>query len=448
LWWDSDQDEFSRALRMKRHLLAHLQAVPPYERLSGLMELERVLAVAGAGMITDLDLILDFLMEEALFADRAGRLVSLARTLIHGDEGAVESARRRLLTVLLGHFEEAGAGSAAALLYDFNQESLLKLGSDEDPLARALVAAHFSGSKLPEEQALLLALLEDEEPQVEAAAVAALGYVQLEDVRTELLFRARFSEGMVRQAALEACGRLGGEGVQEVLINGLAERELSYQLSALRGLVLLADPEQISFFVSYLQLGEESPHYRIAFEALEAFGPAAYPALLRIANLKRHKAHRASALLLARAGVGEVVSSLISILEGGPDAEVAYELAVLTCFDLRSAEEPALEYASWLKAEDHQDPWRWFQEATVRREFECPPRSEFEGGGTREAALFLLEIVSRSDLILAERGRRELEVLLDLEFLEEPARSEDRQFWLEDLRDVIERVYPAAGGEE
>jgi hypothetical protein len=241
---------------------------------------------------------------------------------------------------------------------------------------------------------------------------------------------------------------LGGEGVKEALVNGLAERELSYQISALRGLALLADPEQIPFFVSYLQLGEESPHYWIAFEALEDFGAAAYPALLRIANLKRHKARRASALLLARAGRGEVVNSLVSILEGGRDAEIAYELAVLTCFDLRSAENPALEYGRWLTMEGHQDSWRWFQEAVARRELECPPRADFEGEGTREAALFLLGVLSNSDSILAERGHRELEVLLKLELLEEPARPEDRPLWLETLRDVIGRIYPATGGEE
>jgi HEAT repeat protein len=448
LWWESDQDELSRALRLKRHLVAHLQSVSPYERQSGFNELERVLAVDGAGMITDLDPILEFIMEEALYSERAERLVSLARGLIHGEGEAAEMARGRLLTVLLGHFEEAGAGSAAALLHDFSQGNLFSLGSDEDPFTRALIAGHFSGSKLPEEQALLLAFLEDEDSRVEAAAVASLGHVQLEGARTELLLRARISEGIVRQAALEACGRLGGEGVLEALIQGLAERDLNYQLSALRGLAHLADPDQISFFVSYLQLGEQSPHYRIAFDALKDFGPAAYPALLRIANLKRHKAHRACALLLARAGRGEVATALVAILEDGPDAEVAYELAVLTCFDLRSAEKPALEYGSWLTAGGHQDPWRWFQEAIARRELECPPRVNFEGEGTRAGALFLLDIVSRSDSILAERGRRELEALLGVEVLAEPARSEDRQLWLETLNEVIERVYPAAGGEE
>jgi hypothetical protein len=241
---------------------------------------------------------------------------------------------------------------------------------------------------------------------------------------------------------------LGGEGVQEVLINGLADRELNYQLSALRGLALLADPNQISFFVSYLQLGENSPHYQIAFRALEDFGSLAHPSLLKIANSKRHKARRSAALLLARAGRGEVADSLVSIMESADDPEVAYELAVLTCFDLRSSETSSLEYQEWLELGVHRDSWRWFQEAVERRELECPPQADLQGEGTRAGALFLADVLSKADLILAERGRRELELLLGVEILERPGLPGDRMLWSTALLEMIDRVYPLDGGEE
>ena len=448
MWWESDQDELSRALRMKRHLFNHLQSVTPYERRVGLSELESVFAVDGAGMITDLDPLLELISDETLHSGRARKLVSLARQIIQGENEGAEAARRRLLLSLLEQFGESGIGSAAALLHDFTGDSLLAFGADESPLLRSLVAAHLSGSDLPEEQALLIAFLEDDDPRVEAAAVASLGHIQLESARTELLLRARLSEGIVRQAALEACGRLGGEGVQEALINGLADRDLNYQLSALRGLALLADPDQIPFFVSYLQLGESSPHYQIAFRALEEFGPLAHSALLRIAGSKRHKAQRAAALLLARVGKGEVADSLVSIMESAEDAEVAHELAVLTCFDLRSSENAALEYREWLELGGHRDSWRWFQEAVQRRELECPPQEDFQGEGTRAAALFLADVLSKADLILAERARRELEVLLGVVISARPGLPGDRMLWSEALLELIDRAYPLDGGEE
>ena len=448
LWWETEHNEPARALRMKRIVLDHLQSVPPSQRRAGLAELERVLSVEGAGTIRDLDQLLRLIEEEAFYSERSKRLTALTRGLIRGDEDLARSARARVAKLLVDHFGEVSAGSVAGVLSDMAPEQLIGLVDDERPLLRALIAAHLSGTERRDEQALLLALLEDEDSTVEAAAVASLGHVRLEGARTELLLRARLAEGIVRQAALEACGRLGGEGVRQALVSGLAERDAGVQLAALKGLAHLGDPESISLFVSYLQHDVGSPFSAVALGALEGFGPAAHDALLRIAQSELHKARRMAALVLARAGVGAVADSLASILHDDADAEVALELALLTCFDLRSAASSAVEYSAWLRTESHRDSWRWFVEATARRELECPPRSAFEGRGTQEAALFLCELISKSEAVIAERARRELGRLLDVELLPLPARTEDRALWLEAVRGLVGRASAAPGGVE
>ena len=215
---------------------------------------------------------------------------------------------------------------------------------------------------------------------------AYLGHARLEGARTELLIRARFAEGVVRLAALEAVGRLGGDGVRQALVAGLAQRDAAIQHAALRGLAHLDDPESVSLFVSYLQQPSGSPMFDLALSALKDLGDAAHTDLLRVANSSLHKARRTVALLLARGGVGAVADPLAKLLSSGPDAQVARELAILTCFDLREADDPGAEYVAWLSSEGERDAWRWFVEATERRELFSPARAAFEDGGSREAA--------------------------------------------------------------
>jgi hypothetical protein len=83
-----------------------------------------------------------------------------------------------------------------------------------------------------------------------------------------------------------------------------------------------------------------------------------------------------------------------------------------------------------------------------RRELECPAQEDFQGGGTRAAALFLADVLSKADLILAERGRRELELLLGVEVSARPGLPGDRMLLSEALLELIDRVYPLDGGEE
>ena len=448
LWWETEQDEMSRALRMKDLVLIHLQEMPPSQRQLGLAELERVLAMRGTGSAADFEPLLGLIEEEAFYTERSRRLITLARGLIRGDAEPARRARQRLLNILLGRFGDACAESVAALLSDVDPDQLLSMSADEHPLVRALIAVHFSGSEVPEERAVLLALLDDEDPSVEAAAVAALGHARLEGARTDLLVRARFSEGVVRLAALEASGRLGGEGVRQALVTGLAERDDDVQLAALKGLAHLKDPNSISLFVSYLQQAPNSPMFGISLRALESFGAAAHEDILRVASSTLHKSRRPAALLLARAGAGAVAKPMAVLLGLAPDPEVARELAILTCFDLRDADEPASEYLAWLRSEDDHDAWRWFVEATARREFVCPARGAFGGRGTREAALFLLEVTARCESFLAERARRELERMLGVELVELPVNHSARGPWIESARELVNRAYGGPGGGE
>ena len=448
LWWGTDHDEVARAARMKRLVLTHLLSVAPSERQLGLAELERVLMVSGVGSATDLEPLLGLIDEEAFYTDRCRRLVTLARGLIRGDTEPARRTRERLVSILVESFGDVGADSVAAVLSDYDADHLLMQAADERPLVRALVAIHYSGSEVAEERAVLLALLDDEDRSVEAAAVASLGHARLEGARTELLIRARFAEGVVRLAALEAVGRLGGDGVRQALGTGLAERDADIQHAALRGLVHLADPESISLFVSYLQQPSGSPMFDVALSALKDFGDAAHTDLLRVASSSLHKARRPVALLLARGGVGAVADPLAKLLSVGPDAQVARVLAILTCFDLREADDPGAEYVAWLSSEGERDAWRWFVEATERRELISPVRAAFEDGGSREAALFLLEVVRRCEPFLAERARREFERLLGVEFLELSLERGVRSDWLESAQELVDRVHAGPGGGE
>ncbi len=448
LWWDGEQDEKTRASRMKRLVFTHLQEVPPSQRQYGLEELERVLHVDGVSSLADFEPLLKLIAEEAFYTDRCGRLVDLSRALLHGDSESVWRARGRLIDVLVEGFGDRGAASVAAVISDISSDQRLGLAADERPLVRALLALHFSGSELPEERAVLLALLEDEDPTVEAAAVSSLGHARLEGARTELLLRARFGEGVVRLAALEAVGRLRGDGVRQALVTGLADRAQEVQLSALKGLSYLADPESISLFISYLQQDQDTELFKVALGALDDFGAAAHKDLLRIAGSSTHKARRRAALLLSEACVGEVAEAMAILLAGGPDSTLARELAILTCFDLREAEQPASEYLGWLRSEVDSDSWRWFVEATARRELVCPPRSAFVGSGGREAADFLLEVIERCEPFLAERASREMERMLGGELVGLPVDSVGRARWLVSARALIDRVHGGSGGGE
>lgn len=451
LWWATEQTEAARAMRMKRLVLTHLVQVPPSQRHSGLVELDRVLSIDGVGSHQDLGPIVGLIEEEAFYTERCRRLVRLCRGLIRGDAEAQRRGRERLMDALIETFGDAGAESVAEVLGDMEADQILMLARDERPLMRALVALHYSGSERSEERAVLLAFLDDEDRSVEAAAVSSLGHARLEGARTDLLIRARLAEGIVRLSALEAIGRLGGEGVRQALVTGLAERDGDVQLAALRGLAHLDDPEAVSLFVSYLQQSSSSELFAVAMGALEDLGSAAHEDLLRVANSTLHKARRPAALLLARDGVGAAADPLAVLHLADPDAELALELAILTCFDLREAEDPAAEYIAWLASEADRDAWRWFVEATERRELVCPPRSAFEDEGAGRGpgpALFLLEVVQRCEPFLAERARRELARLLGVELVELTRSAEEREAWLISARALIDRAHPGVGGGE
>jgi len=446
LWWDGDHDELARAERMKRLLLTHLQEAPPSQRQLGLEELERVFSVEGVSSLADLEALLTLISEESFYSDRCGRLVDLTRGILVGDSATVLRARERLISVLVERFGDRGAASVAAVISDCSSSQLLGMSSDGRPLVRALLALQLRGTELPEERAVLLALLDDEDSSVEAAAVSSLGHARLEGARTELLLRARFGEGAVRLAALEAIGRLGGEGVRQALVTGLAERDAEVQLSALKGLTHLSDPESISLFISYLQREEDSELHEVALGALKGFGEEAHDELLRIAESATHKGRRQAAMILSESCVGAVAEPLAILLAGGQDPAVARELAVLTCFDLRKAEQPAAEYLSWLRGQSDKDAWRWFVEATARRELFCPPPSAFAGEGSREGASFLLMVIERCEPFLAERASRELERMLGAGLVDLPADSAGRARWLESARELVDRVHAEAGG--
>jgi HEAT repeat protein len=278
---------------------------------------------------------------------------------------------------------------------------------------------------------------------VEIAAVLALGENRVEAARTELLVRARVGEVPVRVAALQAVGRLGGEGAFDALLVGLAARDHAEVVNAsASGLADLGDPQAAPLLISLLAKGPEGAAYVPARQGLLRLGEAAWPDLLRVVHSPAHRARRDAALLLSRQGVPQAASAMMSILTETPDdVRLASELAVLTCVDYTASPDPAVAWWGWWDLVVHDDSLAWFRGELERLEVQTPAPEELATPGTREGALFLLEVMHREEEHLVERARRELERMMETELEELPPPGADRNLKLAELKRQVDARY-------
>lgn len=441
-WWAGDRSGLERAVRLKNLVLDWVCEQPPSKRTYAYRELEGVFAVEGAVGSEDFDRVLELLRDEGFFAARVQILVDLALKAAGpapGGEGPVDPEKGgRLLQLLVARFQQEALPAMGRVADACGRGFVRDLADDPHPLLRAVAAAELARSADEVDARLLMGLLEDPEPTVEAAAALALGEGGIEEARTELLLRARLSEPLVRAAALRAVGVLGGEYVMEALMLGVADPDPEVKLGAARGLAELADPHSAQVLISLLRDDRGEEVYRAAWEGLKKLGKAAEPELLRIVRSPAHHARLDAAILLAQLDVGTVVPPMIDLLGSeGITPALGFELAALTCVDFRGTEDPPGAWRSWYDEVTHDDPRLWLFAAMERRGCSAPMERELDPPGTREAALFLLEVMSAEEDWLAERGRRELGRMLGRDLGEAPTHSEERAGWLSTLRESV-----------
>ena len=444
-WWAGEHDQQERGLRMKELVFASIKQQPPSRRNLALGELEDVYEIDGVAQAGDFAFLLDLLRDEGFYAQRAERLVDLALVAAAQEDGAAAGGEiapelgAQLIDLLLARFERTALPAMGRIARSCGDAYVRELARGERPILRAVAAAELAHEPDEADVALLSELLEDTEVVVEAAAVASLGRARVESARTELLLRARLADPLVRAAALRAVGELGGDYVLEALVLGVTDPSPEVKRGAAQGLAALGDPQSAPLLISLLRQGRESEVYVTARDGLLALGSEAEADLLRVVGSPAHQARRECALLLAAMGSADVVPALIQMLTVEPgDEEVAFELAVLSCFDARESEDPAARWRSWYEGVTHDDSLAWLLAAMERRGIPASMTASFDGGpGSREGALSLLEVLGGEERFLVERARRELSRMFGADLGDLPTSDIERTSWLAALRETI-----------
>jgi len=446
-WWGSAQDELARDRRLKNLVLENLASSRPSERDRAAAELARLASKPDVIEPVDFSPMLGLIGEEWFVGPRMRAFVQVALAAARaagadGERPEPELARD-LIDAVVAHFGAEAAAEISGILMAAGPELTREAAADERPFLRAVAAATLARDPDETDLAILMQLLDDPVEDVEIAAVLALGENQVEEARTELLVRARVGALPVRLAALQSMGRFGGEGAFDALLVGLAERDHpEIVVASAHGLAELGDPQAAPLLISLLAKGPEGEVFEPARDGLLRLGESGWSDLLRVVHSPSHRARRDAALILSRQGVAQVTSALMSILtEDASDARVAEELAILTCADFRGSADPAVSWWGWWDLVVHDDSRAWLRGELERLDVQTPPAEALEGRGTREGALFLLEVMHREEEHLAERGRRELERLLDEELIQLPPRGIQREAWLADLRVSVDERY-------
>jgi HEAT repeat protein len=471
-WWSSEHTPLERAQRLKALILAALPSAKSGARESAVDELARLYAEEHVGRAEDFTPISQLLAEEPFYSEHTHKLVTLAIESARDasskpDASAARSTPpmpielgRDLVNLLYGKFHALAGGDLAQIARACGGEYARELARDDRPLLRAVAAAALSapggveseranGEEAPAadarrrpddlDLAVLMKLLDDKDRDVEVAAIQALGENRIEGARTELLVRARLGASEVRVAALQAIGKLGGDLVLDALIVGASDNDLQVRVAAAKGLASLADPASTQLLVSMLAEGRDAAVFEPVRAALAKLGPPAWPDLLRAAHTPGNHARREAAFLLAEQGIPESASVLMTMLTTTPaDAEIARELSVLTCVDMRGQPDPAAAWWNWWDSVVHDDSMAWFLGALERAAIPPPSRDSIEGRGNAQGRAFLVTVMARSEAHLVERARRELSRMLGRDLGEIPPRGTQRDAWLATLRESLQ----------
>lgn len=450
-WWEADHGASERSRRLIDRILAWLAGAAPPDRQRGLSELAALYELPGAPAEADFERLVARLREEVRPGARGRMLVDMALASA-GASGAVSAVRgQEVLQGVLEAFrrdldQPAGAELVARILQASPPEVARTASVDSRSVMRAAAAEVLATDDSPESSVRFAALFDDVDPTVQIAAARAAGAARDQRWRTILLERAKTGLPEVRASAMRAVAHLGGVEARDAIVSGLHEPE-PLRSAAAEGLATLADPTTTSLLVALLVDDDESTSAEHARRGLLRLGEAAWPDLMRAVHVTRGRESRAAALVLAEQGVPEVASTLLGWLTEHPDdARVAWELAVLTCIDKRSAADPAGAWWEWWDLVVHDDSRAWLRAALERAGITAPPPDALNAPGTREAADSLHAALSADDAALAERARRELERLLGREVGTPPPVRAARDEWLETLRQEVQSHYEGTGG--
>jgi hypothetical protein len=449
-WWRSQHERWAVLAPVERRralvelVLETARRAHGAERDPLVAELERLYQDAAVPTAADFEAMLALLAGEAQFGPRAARLCELARVAaglaMRAEQGAANPRDRLLALVLEREGPEADA-ALVRLARDLSPDTLVQLARDPRARARALAAHGLARGDAGEARLELLRLfLTDPEPTVQLAVLTALDGCREEraqGLRPLLVERARAAGPEQRLAALRVLRNWGGKDVHDLALEALGDVDERVQVAGVEALAVLADARSASLLAALLARGPESPLYAGARRGLARMGPAGIEECRRLVRSASPRARREAALLLAEALAPEAGALLLALLQEDPaDERVAWELSVLAGLDFTRAERPDEAALAWWNLVVHDDPLAWLLAAAARAGLEAPPRAVLEGQLGAEGARFLLALAEGSAPELAERGARELERHLAVEF-GRPASAAERAGFQRELREAV-----------
>ncbi|MAB79821.1 MAG: hypothetical protein CMJ89_10760 [Planctomycetes bacterium] len=450
-WWDQATPR-ERGRRLKDLMLAEMLA-PEREQPGTFEHVVGLYSDLGVPEAADFPAFLELLQRESFWNARARSLFELARTsavvalsMEARSEGASIEPERggELLALTVRCFGDSAYPVTYSLLEELGVarvRAAAEATGTGDIELRRLAAQLLASYGTKGERELALELCDDPQVRVAEAAIRSLGVHRVEEARGFLEARATRGAPSVRAAALVALARLGGDGVDELALETLAEHDPVLKIAAVEALAELSDPAYASLLAALFSRGPESILFEPAHRGLRRLGPRAWPDLLRLTRSRNDVARRPAALLLARQGVPEAASILMTMLTERPDdPRVREELATLTCVDFSGAEDPVHEYWNWWDQVVHDDSLVWLLAAAAREGFSAPEGVELQGKGTLLGAHFLVGLIQRSGFPLALRAERELSRLLGRD-LEIPRDGASSTLFSEELRQEIAEVY-------
>ncbi|MFT4541549.1 MAG: hypothetical protein ACI835_004010, partial [Planctomycetota bacterium] len=442
-FWSTVQDNSLRSARMKMLILKHAKGREPGDRGPAIDSFERLYETVENRESVDLPEIMTLLQGETYFGGHARSLARLARQSAGVDERQLQELDEadarvihggQIISKLMEHFGAPAGEEVASTLQGMGPAAVRVRAKAEHDLVRAICAELLGQYGGPTNIAALIELMRDPVPNVVATAALVAGSGKFAEALAPLTELATSHGKNVRTAAFKALGMLGGEGVQSILLDGLAEADEDLRRAAAEGLASLQDPSLSPLFISLVRKGRRSTTTEPARDGLRRLGALAHPDLLRALRSPSPDLQREAALLLSEQLQPDAASVLMRVLsEDSTDSAAARELSVLTCVDKRGSGDPASEWWIWWDTVKHNDSLAWFRAATERVGMVGPGPEEFEGAGTANAIAFLIDCMRLNEGYLVERARRQLGLMVGQELGDVPSAVAARDLWLETL---------------